>query len=230
MIRAEVEKTRRAGDISAGCGLFRTPQVLDYDEARGEVVFERIAGLQPVRLILTDVTRSRQLLENLGRALAAIHRELRLPAELKIPLPRAYCGDGEQVFFHGDVSIDNVNVLDGSPLPVILDWQTTPLLGGRATYGTCYFDLAWLLHNLFNRPTFRMCFKDRITTLARGFVAAYAAQTGEPFQGDSFFAYLEKFFNLELPRVPSYTSRRERIFLPRSQYLLRKYLHSGRPC
>jgi hypothetical protein len=41
-MRLEVEKTRRAFEIGLGCGLFRVPEVLDFDESKGVAVFERI--------------------------------------------------------------------------------------------------------------------------------------------------------------------------------------------
>lgn len=48
-MRVEVEKTRRALEIGRQSGLFRVPEVLDYDEKEGVVVLERIRGLRPVR-------------------------------------------------------------------------------------------------------------------------------------------------------------------------------------
>jgi len=38
LMRVEVEKTRRAHKIAEDCGLFRVPEVLDYDERRGVAV------------------------------------------------------------------------------------------------------------------------------------------------------------------------------------------------
>lgn len=226
LMRIEVEKTRRAYEIGENCGLFRVPRVLDYDESRGRAVFERIHGLSGVRPFLAFGNPNLKIVEDLALALLEIHTKLRLPEDLVIPLPPEYQASND-VFLHGDVSVDNVCLLNGSFPLVIIDWQTTPLHGGRATFGTRYFDLAWFLHNLFNRPSYKVLFSDPITSVAGRFVKVYAEKAGESFKNDEFASYLKQFFDVELPLVRNQAYWKIRAFLPRSRFLLKKFIRSA---
>ncbi|HDT14293.1 MAG TPA: hypothetical protein ENO03_08065 [Candidatus Aminicenantes bacterium] len=99
LMRVEVEKTRRAGRIGKTSGLFRVPEVIDYDEARGVAVFERITGIQPLRLVLCRGELDSILVGRIGAALAAVHRELTLPSEMIVPLPPEFVAGGGVSFF-----------------------------------------------------------------------------------------------------------------------------------
>jgi hypothetical protein len=225
LMRVEVEKTRRAHEIGKDCGLFRAPRVLDYDDAKGMAVFERIHGLVGIRPYIAFGDPDYRIIDNLANALRVIHREMKLPAELVIPLPSEYRATNE-VFLHGDLSVDNVCTVEGTLPLVIIDWNTTPLHGGRATYGTRYFDLAWFLHNLFNRPSYKVLFSDPITPVARRFVDVYAEGAGDCFQDVEFALYLKHFFEVELPLVGSQVYWKIKAFLPRSHFLLRRFMRS----
>ena len=90
LIRVEVEKTRRALQIGEETGLFRVPKILDYDETRGVVVFERIFGIEPLVRAAHWGREYEELGERLGASLAAIHAGLSLPSDMIIQLPGEY--------------------------------------------------------------------------------------------------------------------------------------------
>jgi len=59
------------------------------------------------------------------------------------------------VFIHGDFNIMNVNYDVKNNELVILDWQMTKVWGEKATLGTQFFDIMWLIQTLFHYNLFR---------------------------------------------------------------------------
>lgn len=99
LMRAEVEKTRRAFDIGRACGPFLVPEVLDYEEDGGVATFELIRG---IRIFVSSIHRSALIAERVGRALTVIHRELYLPPGMVFPLvPAIRCGRNRGVLPRG---------------------------------------------------------------------------------------------------------------------------------
>lgn len=226
LMRVEVEKTRRAGEIGRRCGLFRVPEVLGFDEKTGRAVFTRIHGLHPIRSVVGGPARDRHSLELAGRSLAVIHRELTLPAEMTIGLPPEFDWPGSEAYLHGDFNGLNV-CLDGeSPIPVILDWQTTARHGGRATYGSRYFDLIWFVNYLLWTPTIRYFLGDPVAPLARIFLKAYLKEANLVYDGEALALYAGAFFAHKAPLRSSQTNWRSRPFLPRSRVLTQRFIGS----
>ena len=93
----EVEKTCKAYAISQQCGLFRVPKVLDYDHASGTAKFEFIHNIKALREITASGWPPESFLDKLGRSLAVIHKELKLPDDMVIPLAKDYCLAGSEV-------------------------------------------------------------------------------------------------------------------------------------
>ena len=78
LMRIEVEKMRRAHEIGKESGLFRVPEVLDFDEVLGIAILERIRSIQPV---IPKFIKSVSILEKIGASLAVIHNRLSLPSD-----------------------------------------------------------------------------------------------------------------------------------------------------
>ena len=225
----EVEKTRRAFEIGRDCGLFRVPEVLEHDEASGTAVFERL-DVKPVSKAVTWGEQRSTLANCLGTSLAIIHRELTLPAHMRTPLPQEFASPHDEVFLHGDLSVDNVCVSASWPPIVILDWQMTPLYGGQATYGTRYFDLLWFICNLINRPYTRFLFSNPVAPVARAFMESYFQEARLPYDSDKVVKYATRFFDVEMPRIRreiiQKSKGRARLLLPCCRAILREFIES----
>lgn len=214
-MRIEVEKTIRAFDIGCQSGLFRVPRILDYDESKGRVVFERIHDIQGIRHLVSFGSRYGMLLEKSGIALAAIHGGLELPAEMKILLPDEFVHDGNEVFLHGDFSIDNVCVHNNNLEIVILDWQMTKVHGGVASYGTRYFDVVWFINNLFTKSFTKYMFAPSVRSGAFRFLTAYIESCDCSYDMRDFGYYMKEFYRIKMDlRRKSMTWKRRIVMTP----------------
>jgi tRNA A-37 threonylcarbamoyl transferase component Bud32 len=219
VLRIEAEKTRRAHAIGKGGGLFRVPRVLSFNPSRGELVLERLNGIQPFQKAFSFGPRYRSSARLLGKSLAAVHARLTLPSGMKIPLPAELDGPGKKVFLHGDLSVYNVCTGEKFPPVVILDWQMTKVHGGEATYGTPFFDLIWFINNLFYRPGLSHLNQNRVISVAEAFLEGYG-----DFNQAELSVYAEKFFHYKLPSRVKNSAWRERFLLPLSHRLTRTFI------
>lgn len=226
-LRIEVEKTVRAFKIGQDCGLFQVPKVLDYDESKGEVVFERFHDIQGVRDVIAFGHRCNSLVETIGASLAIIHNNLILPKDMVVPLPPKFALSGSEVFLHGDLSVDNVCVGRGLRPIVILDWRMTKLHGGRSTYGTRYYDLMWFLTNLFYLRSrgLKYLFSNPVAPVARKFFASYFETSDFPYDQEKFVSYMNRFYRIRLTLKKTFSWKR-RLLLPPCHVLWRAFIES----
>ncbi len=226
LMRIEVEKHCRAFEIAKNCDLFRVPEILDYDDAKGIAVFERLQKIHPVYTVLDGSVECQSLMENIGRSLAVIHRDLTLPDEMTIALPPEFASRGTEAFLHGD--FNGVNVCVGSHLPriAILDWQMTGIHGGKATYGSRYFDIMWFINYMLWAPTMPFLFRDPVTPAARAFLESYFKEADIPPFPDTFVSYARQFFAVKFTSRLKYKGWRRRCLLPRSQALTLRFVRS----
>lgn len=222
-LRIEIEKTRRAARIAKETGLFRVPGVLDYDDVKGSAVFERILGLRTFREAVRSSRECGEAAGRIGQALAVIHRDLRLPDDMRLSVPRAFRDGGGDVFLHGDFGLRNVCFEPGSQVPVILDWQFTDMHGGEATFGSRYFDLIWFVNTLIWIPTAAHLVRDPTTPAARPFIESYFRTAGLPYDGEALSRYAERFFEAKRPERGS-GSRRFRLLVPRCHALSDRFV------
>ena len=230
LMRVEVEKTRRAYEIGKDCGLFRVPEVLDYDEDEGIAVFERLHKIESIYKVITWGKQYVALVEHLGASLAIIHRELTLPDDMCIPLPAEFALSHNEVFLHGDLTLDNVCVGSSWPPIVILDWQFTTGYGGRATFGTRYFDIMWLIGNLIRRPTPRFLFSNPVRPVAKAFMESYYQEAGLSWASDEFAVYARRSLKLMMSRwkwhVMNVSKGKTRLLWPRSESIAQTFIAS----
>ncbi len=193
LMRVEVEKTRRACEIGKNCGLFYVPEILDYNESKGIAVFERL----DIKTVYEGVSWGKEkkiLGSKLGKVLAIIHKELVLPDNMVVPIPEELSHTKNKVFVHGDLSVQNVCVDATLKKIIIIDWQMTPLLGGKATFGVRYFDILWFISNLITRPQTRFFFYDPVAPVANLFIMEYFKEAGISYDPIEFKNYALKFF------------------------------------
>lgn len=226
LIALEAEKSLRAGRIGKETGLFRVPEVLDLDEAKGVAVYERIIGLRTLDEIGLQGPPGAVLAEGAARALAAVHRDLTLPPAMMVPLPEEIAAPGRDVVLHGDYGLKNIGLAPGSDLLVVLDWQFTDMHGGMASCGTRYFDVVWFVNNLLWAPRPAYLFGDPVRPLARAFVRTYFEAAGLPYDAEGLAGYARRYFAFRVPGRPKEISRRYHVYIPRCHALTRRFLRS----
>jgi hypothetical protein len=227
LMRVEVEKARRAFEIGKDCSLFRVPEVLDYDESKGVAVFEWIEQIQPVHDAIFMANKVKPILEMAGRSLAIIHKKLTLPGEMAIALPLEIDSPGTEVFLHGDFNGCNICFEKHSSRIVILDWQTTVLHGGQATYGSRYFDLIWFVDYILWNPTLHYIWVDPVNPLINVFIKSYFKEAEILHDAETFIQYAKSFFETKLPfRKKQAAGRIRRLLLPHSYTLTQRFIES----
>lgn len=229
LMRVEVEKTRRAHEISCTTELFLVPRVIDYDEASGTAIFERL-DISPMSRIVPWGEKRIRLASCLGASLAILHRKLTLPDEMRIELPEQFSYPHDEVFLHGDVSVDNICVGKYYPPIVILDWQMTPVHGGRSTYGTRYFDIMWFISNIITRPYTRFMFVNPAAPVVDSFIEGYFSVSELRYDPKKMYIYAKQFFDAEMPRITNDINKkskgRARLLLPFCRGILTEFLIS----
>lgn len=229
LLHIEVAKTRLAFEIGRRCGLFQVPKVIQYDQSNGTAVFE-LLDIKPIlKAVLWGVSRI-NLARYLGSSLAIIHRELLLPDHLRVPLPKEFAFPYDEVFLHGDLSVSNVCVRRSSPSLVIIDWQMTPLYGGKATHGTRYFDILWFVNNLINNPSARFVFGNPVQPIVNIFMESYFQEAQLCYESDMIITYAKRFFDIEMTRIRRNVIKksrgRARLLFPCSQRILKEFMKS----
>jgi hypothetical protein len=208
--------------------LFRVPEVLDYDDAKGVAVFERIERIQPMQNIILKAKQVKPLMETLGCSLAIIHRRLTLPREMTISLPPEFDLPGTEVFLHGDFNGCNVCFETRTYRLVVLDWQMTDLYGGQATYGSRYFDIIWFVNYMIWVPMLRYLLGDAITPAVKLFFKFYFAESGISYDAEMLVRYTKGFVEQQRPyRIKQCVgSCRARIMFSRSLSRTQKFIES----
>jgi aminoglycoside phosphotransferase (APT) family kinase protein len=180
----EAAKASKAFDIGQDCGLFYVPKIVNFDAKARVLEFERIDGL--VTLLDMAARKDNRLLELLkkaGQSLAVIHEKLVLPEEMKHELPAEWIArPGENVFIHGDFAGFNLCFDESTDRLVILDWNSAPLLGNVATYGSRFFDVIWFVIFIFYGAPRGCLFNWDAMAMANAFLAGYTENRPEIFQ------------------------------------------------
>jgi len=224
----EVEKTRRAHEISKQCGLFRVPEVLDYDESTGTAKFEYLRDIRTLREVIACGAGAKSVMAKLGQSLAIVHKNLKLPENMVVPLPKNYCLAGTEVFLHGDLGLRNVCVSVNNSKIAILDWRTTEKLGEYATHGSRYFDIMWFVYNLFYRPIKRTRYQasSPAAPMAETFIHAYFSTTDYAYNHEEFVSYMKRFLDMRLSTRKNAGQFKRRLLLVPSHMKLRRFISS----
>lgn len=203
-IAVEAEKTLLAGAIGRETGLFYVPEVLHFNEERGVLETEWIDGLQGLHSVAVQhAALMGELCCRAGAALGAVHKDLRLPEEMKVRLPgRLRSVPDADVFLHGDFNGSNVCYDQNRDRLVILDWSSAPLFGGKATFGPAYFDIVWFGHYFFStRPGPRIGPWDPRAWF-RSLIKGYCASPDSNFSEEDFYR-----FRKEMEPILSFSRR-----------------------
>jgi len=146
----EAEKTRLAHELGNSSGLFHAPRVIAVDADAGSLELDRLTGIRQLSSVVGRDADWEEIMIGVGRAVAVVHDQMRMPASLARSMPEAWrVGSGDPVALHGDLTVWNVHVADTEPRPVLLDWSFAPRLGLDATIGPREFDLTCLMRSCF---------------------------------------------------------------------------------
>lgn len=202
----EAKMTRKAYELSRNCKTFRVPQVISYDSFTGELELELIENIKPIYTLLPGSNDMlKKIVSTAGECLALVHSELsfekkdiiRIPGELDID------DDGKNdVFFHGDFNLSNVQYDFRDNSLVILDWSLTPLFGVSANYGPRYWDIAWMVNALFAfRPYkfFSRCNERRV--LADIFLKSYFKSSKCEIDSELLSQYMHRVYLIFLKKA-----------------------------
>jgi tRNA A-37 threonylcarbamoyl transferase component Bud32 len=174
--RRERLRTEAGREVAQQTGLFMVPEIVSFDDSRGEIVFERL-HLTGIRRVLSDPRRSMGLAARVAAILAAIHRWMK-PDESATRISAGEMGISPQrdvVPLHGDFGVSNLRYLTDSDRIVVIDWSNAEWIGVKADLGAPEIDVAIFLRSLFHRSVFDRTPVSRRHSVARHFLATYAS-------------------------------------------------------
>jgi hypothetical protein len=222
LMRIEYEKHKRAYEIGKESGLFRVPEIYEYEPIKGRMTLEYMNDIEKFESIKSP---SNELIYKIGKSLAIIHKNLSLPEEIIIQLPKEFVSCDE-VFLHGDFNGANVCIDKKDGSIVILDWQMAPGYGGRATFGTRLFDLTWF-------ATYNLIFihkKDlnpnRAIEISNLFIKSYIDESNPCFSNLDLINYIQNYFQLISGSAKKSESIRHYLLKKYSIYLRERFLKS----
>ena len=159
--RLERERTLLGARIGAETGLFEVPDVLSYDDGKGEIVFEYVGGAVPLREYLS-VSPEPRLMQRLGEALAALHN---------VQVPQS----GDEVLWHGDCGMRNVLYSAERDTITLIDWANADwtLEPPERSFGNPGMDLGVALISLFHQRPLGYMYVRRSESLGIAFLQAY---------------------------------------------------------
>lgn len=174
--RRERLRTLAGQNVGEKTGLFIVPEIVSFDDSRGEIVFQRL-GATMLRQAISDPDRGKQLVGLSARALAAIHTHMEPGAGAT-----RVCAGGmgitperDVVPLHGDFGVRNIFCLPDSDRIAVIDWANTDWLKLDADLGPPEIDVATFLVSLFFRRVFGPLPVSRRPELARHFLTTYAS-------------------------------------------------------
>lgn len=149
--RLERIRAERGARIGRACGGFVVPAIRSFDDSRGEIVFERLRGVESLQNLLPESPRAEHLARLAGAALAAIHSEI-LVEDDELDVADA-TADEEKVLLHGDFACGNLLYSESRDELAIIDWSVAHWMEERSALhvGPAAIDLSVFLVSLFYR-------------------------------------------------------------------------------
>jgi aminoglycoside/choline kinase family phosphotransferase len=174
--RKERLRTLAGHQVSQRTRMFVVPEIVSFDDSRGEIVFERLR-LKALREALSDPSRSMALVGRVATALAAIHEHMgSIEGATRISAGDMGAGsDRHPVPLHGDFGMRNLFYLPASDNVAIIDWSNAGWMAFDADLGPPEIDVAVFLMSLFHRRAFGPWPIRRRHDVARHFLATYSA-------------------------------------------------------
>lgn len=175
--RRERLRTLAGREVGQQTGLFVVPEIVSFDDSRGEIVFQRLRLTTGLRPALSESGQSMELVSRAAEALAAIHGQMK-SSEGAIRISSSEMGISpgrELVPLHGDFGMRNIFCLPDTDGIALIDWANADWIGLDADLGPPEIDLAVFLLSFFNRRVFGPWPVSRRHEVARHFLATYAS-------------------------------------------------------
>lgn len=173
--RRERLRTSAGREVGLQSGLFIVPEIVSFDDSRGEIVFQRLP-LTGLRQALSDGHRTMELVGRAAGALAAIHRGLRSSHLTGNVYPEMGVSPARHpVPLHGDFGMRNIFYLRASDDIAVIDWANAQWTGVNTDLGAPEIDIAVFLMSFFHRRVFGPWPISRRHEAARHFLATYAS-------------------------------------------------------
>ena len=196
LAQVEAEKARQGALIGERCGWFRSPHITTSATELGEIRFERLRNVVPLWSILRGHAEPADVLERVGRALAAIHNNMQLPEHMRSVTVPKWAADYPVVCLHGDFGVNNILVDSRARSVWIIDWmlpfKRTWLRVG--THGPCYYDLAVFISTMHTRRFFGLARIQKIAEKLDVFLRAYFEDSRHSCSADVLGEYLGRIF------------------------------------
>lgn len=191
LLEIEMEKCQKAARIGSKSGLFRVPAVVEFDRDAGVLDFEYIPNLVTLsEMVVRRSPKCDELATRAGRAIATVHQRLELDEELRTPLPPNWrIPNEESVFFHGDLSANNICVDTVTHELVLVDWSTGPMVGRQPTVGPREFDLISFVWHLIVAAPWKATLTWPGTHLSDRFISGYIETPGSTFSQSNWERY-----------------------------------------
>jgi hypothetical protein len=221
LMKFEYEKHRKAYELGIESGLFKVPKIYDYK--KGVLTMEYFHNAQTFDSIKHP---SKDLINKVARSLVFIHSNLILANDEIEYLPGNKKSKYE-VFLHGDFNGANVcfDKIDGSI--IILDWQTSYIYGGRATFDTLLFDVVCFATYSLWHPRMKNIYFLKTIKDASLFVESYIGDSSLDISMLDVYNYALLFFQKELDRRSNQNSNqsiKEKLYLTYAIFLNRFFL------
>jgi hypothetical protein len=172
--RRERLRTLAGRKVGQETGLFMVPEIVSFDDARGEIVFERLR-LTKLREVLSDRGRGMEALGRTAKALAAIHERMEPGEDARRTVAGALGVNAKRALvpLHGDFVVFNILFLPASDRMVVIDWANADWIGVDTDLGAPEIDIAVFLISLFHRRAFGPWPVSRRHEVARHFLTTY---------------------------------------------------------
>lgn len=173
--RRERLRTGAGEAVGQRSGLFVVPEILSYDDNRGEIDFRRL-NLTGLRQALSCSKGSAELIARAARSLAAIHTQME-PMEDAAGTPESHWAPADRrlVPLHGDFCMRNLFYIEASDSIAIIDWSNADWIDYEGDLGCPEIDVAVFLMSFFNRRLFGPWPVPHRHDLARHFLTTYAS-------------------------------------------------------
>jgi len=171
--RKERLRTLAGKRVGEQTGLFVVPDIVSFNDAEGEIVFERLP-LIPFREALSRTDQSFDLIRRAAMSLAGVHGRMASAEVSDTKLE----SKPNSVPLHGDFGMHNVCYLPASDEIALIDWANAGWTGVESDVGEPEIDVAVFLVSLFHRRPLGPWPVSQRHELARHFLEVYASTAG----------------------------------------------------